>query len=254
MNKVQRLCHHSGRFDDKDVISGFKTVARSCTLATHTELANNARAAKMKAAAKEAGWGFYQDNRHGYDDLAFTWDQDAWKRLDTASKKLSEIPTWSTEGEPRAPFCAVAMHLEALNDHTHWAVITMHTPSHVAIWDKWRPSSSRTRQYQDGMKTMATWVRQLRNQWRGSRLILAADWNAPMEQPWFRSYLEKTMPAQWKVMAANDQLPNYPDTHDNRCIDWAMVGPKVRKRAKAVARKVPDSDHKALFYQVSRVD
>jgi hypothetical protein len=74
-----------------------------------------------------------------------------------------------------------------------------------------------------------------------------------VEQRWFRAYLEKGMPASWKVMGPNPKPPTYPDTHDNRCIDWPMLGPKVAKRNKAYTRMVPDSDHKAVFYSVARV-
>jgi hypothetical protein len=250
---IHRLGHHSGRYDNPKVAQGFTVVRKNCTLATHTEFANDQRYRALDNAAHAAGWGCWQHPERGYDDLAITWDQEHWKRLATEQRKLSNIPTWSTDGQPRAPFCAVAMQLSSIKDGTRWGVITMHTPSYVAVWGGWRPPSSRTKQYDDGIKNLAIWIRELRRKWKNTGLIVAADWNAPLEQPWFRTYLEKTMPTPWKVMAANAKAPAYPDTHDNRCIDWAMHGPKVVKRGNAFTRTVPDSDHKSIFYAVTRV-
>src|SRR3954467_1500517 len=100
---AHKLAHHSGRFDNNLVAQGFEKTRRGCSFASWTEFGSDKRAAALKEVARQAGWGMFQNNAHGFDDLAFTWDKKRWRLLDTAGKQLSDIKTFSTEGHPRPP-------------------------------------------------------------------------------------------------------------------------------------------------------
>jgi hypothetical protein len=250
---IHKLAHHSGRYDNHAIEQAFAQVSAKSSVISHTEFANDARAKRLKAAAGKAGWGFAQQNTKPYDECCFTWDNAAWELVDTAWKTLSTIPWYSgSTGNKMPDFTAFSVFLRHKTSKEQWIFVTTHTPSHVAVWTGFRPPSNRVKCYQDGVKTLGQWVGELDKKWRQSGIVVAADWNAPCEQKWFRSYLEKNFAAAMHVMEPNTKAPTYPDTHDTRCIDWAILGGGTARRGVSSALKVADSDHKTLLYSVSR--
>src|SRR4051812_47797934 len=226
------------------VREGFDAVSPHASVIAHTEFANDTRASILKTAATKAAWGFFQNNVKPYDECCFTWDTKVWRHLDDAARVISAVPWYSAStGHQMAEFTAVAVLLEHQGDGSRWVLVTLHTPSHVAVWGGWRPSSNRLRCYHDGITDLGRWVTVLDKKWPQHAMVVTADWNAPCEQPWFRNYLEAHFPVPFKVAAPNTSHPPYPDTHDSRCIDWAVLGGNVAKYQNARTLKVPDSDH-----------
>lgn len=244
--------HHSGRYDNFAVTAGFAALRDRCSILSHTEFANNRRSGELKQAVDKAGWEMWQRNTSPYDETCFTWNKSIWRKLRGTAVVISDVPWYSASTGNRMPrFTASAVLLEHQGDGAKWAFITCHTPSHIATWHGFRPSSSnRVECYHDGTKNLGKWVEILTKAWEQNGLVVAADWNAPVEQKWFRDYLEGRFPERYAVCGPNDD--GYPDTHDARCIDWAILGGNVRRVGPTETYQVPDSDHHSAVFALDK--
>jgi|SRR5262245_6524269 len=251
-----RMAHHSGRYDKMQVAKAFGEYTKNATFVAHTEFANEKRKKMLADACSKAGWGMFSPREGPYDECCFTWDTAKWEFVESAQKIISNIIWYSAStGNPMPRFTAVAVLMRHKATGELWAFLTCHTPSHVTTWTGFRPlTSNRVKCYRDGIKNLGKWVESLVKKWKPVATVVTADWNAPCEQKWFRDWLEAQFPKPFRVMGPNAGVgqKRYPDTHDSRCIDWAVLGPGAKKKGQAVARRVSDSDHKTLFFTLQK--
>lgn len=238
------LAQHSSRYDGGNLRDGFRKTASYCTVAAFTEMGNDERGATLKDEANQSGWGYWRPDQWGPDECALVFKKATWVLEDKAVKQLTDIRWTGDDDQENRPLFANAALLRHQSAGKRLLYSYAHMPSHVFTCSDGWYDNSKAKAYKDGCPTWASWLQSLDKQWPQTAIVASADWNMDMACEAARKYLESVFPDNWKVAGKNESGTAWPDTHDDRTLDWFVLGGAVSKTDPIVSYAMPDSDHK----------